>query len=181
MNTEQERCDLREKAQEIRRLFCIDKKALIYTGGPPYTEDIYRELYNTELWNKELLTIDKKRVRLGWEVLDGHSKLIGYLGLRIVTDALPTKHEREYVKAHSELIKGIFIRKLIVHPDKQRQGVASLLIDETQRLANDLKYRVLMDITTDNFPMRRVAHVSGAQPSIFWYTAKNRLMVRYMW
>ena len=172
---------LHEQITNIRALFVTDQETRDSFSRIPTHKDIFTAVANSLCNNREVLHLSRKRIRLGIPMMNARQTVIGYVGISLVRNAIPTKHEHERVwgKIRHDNVSGIFIRHMIVHKDERCQGFGSILLDAIRAKARGMELSVYFDVTGSNIRMRKFLHTEGGSPSIFWQTKKGALMVRY--
>lgn len=171
------------QALEIRLLFCADRESRRAFGAPPHTEDIVNELANEEAIRAGAVDLKRVRIRFGKALPLGDDPFAAYTSWTLVTSARPTAYERKYVWSgrSPDEVSGLFLRCIVVRPDKRRCGLGTMLIEETKRRAECFRKKTYGDVRADNVAMRTLAERTGGTPNMFWHTPRGTLMVRYIW
>jgi len=172
-----------DEAVKIRALFCVDQSTRRAVGGPPYTEDILKELDNRVNFDAGLLDTARQRIRLGKAIYSQNGELVAYLGVTVVHQASLLPYDRTYVWGGKGPLcdDGVFIRRFIVKNTERRNGYGILLLKEARNLSEKFAKHLYADTKADNIPMCQLAVKAGGSPNMFWFTPKGTLMVRYIW
>lgn len=143
----------------------------------PHSQEFFPRL------SPEISTQLATRVRVRLETaLYSKDEIAGVLRVTVARNATPTAYEKQWVwgHAHLALTNGIFIRYLHVAEASRGQGFGSHLLYEATKLGRTLGMHVHINTPAANTRTRMFLRANGFSESIFWYTPKKLLMVRYM-
>ena len=90
---------------QVRTLFMkLGRKEKLFLGGPPFSEEVEREIVNYKRYKEEGLP-NRKRICLGTYVYDVEQNIIGYQASTIMQCANPTAYERKHLDLNPSLRK----------------------------------------------------------------------------
>ncbi|MBT6690264.1 GNAT family N-acetyltransferase [archaeon] len=163
--------------QQVRTIVSnLPRQDKLFFGGPPHGSEIDREIKNYNTYLESGLP-SRQRVCLGICAFDQNGQVIGYTSSTIMTNANPTKYERESIKSTTPLnyIQG---KKIVVAQAYWRKGVAEKLFKESLGLAKTHNKKWVTDINAKNIAVLKFLEKHDIQKQFSWNTLRGTEMYR---
>lgn len=152
----------------------IDKNFL---GGIPYESDIERQIKNHDLYLENGLP---KRARVNMGKLEfENSKIIGYTQFTILTNANPTKYEKEFIGIDGKL-NYLQLKNILVDKDYRQKGIGESLVKYRLDIANRHNKTVVSDVKINNKNTINLLKKFGFEEYKKWSTPNGADMIRFL-
>lgn len=163
--------------KEVRYLFAtLDRKQKNFLGGPPYSQEVNREISNYKQYIEKGLPA-RKRTRLGTYILDDKQNVIGYQSSTIMQLANPTTYEQLFTKLN-EPMDYVQLKKILVHPNYFGKGVSNKLLETSFDFAKEHDKDWVVDVNAKNKRMIHFLNKHSIVKRNEWNTPKDTLMYR---
>jgi len=162
---------------QVRKLYKkLPKREQIFLGAPPFSSEINREIDNYRTYIEGHLE-KRKRISLGFCLLDSNSNVLGYQATTIIDNANATEYEKEFLKL--EKINYAQMKKILVDPAFWGKMISDELLINSLELATKFHKKWVTDVNSQNERMTRFLAKHGIKDKEEWKTKKGTLMYRF--
>ena len=163
--------------EKTRLMFMkLDREQKMFFGGPPYSEEVNREIQNHKSYLENGLP-NRQRVCMGPYILNQQGDVIGYQASTIMQLANPTSYEMGHLGLR-ETIGYVQLKKILVDPDYFGKGISDKLLKDSIDLANEYNKDWVTDVNSSNKRMLNFTFKHSIYKRSEWMTPKNTLMYR---
>ncbi|MBT7706355.1 hypothetical protein HN747_02810 [archaeon] len=163
--------------ENIRLIFGkLGREQKVFFGGPPYSEEINREIRNNQQYQLNGLP-NRQRICVGTYVLNQSGDIVGYQASTAMESASITGYEKTYLDLVGP-VNYVQLKKILVDPDYFGKGVSDKLLGDSMDMANAHDKDWVVEVNSNNVRMLHFLNKHSVSKRFEWKTRKDTLMYR---